>query len=61
MRTLAQVALAYLVVSGTFCFPGITSGTVSPGLVSKYPGRAPKGALFLWRLRGLVVRVPGLV
>ncbi len=44
-RLLAQVALAYLVVSGTFCFPGITSSTVSPGLVSKYPGRAPKGAL----------------
>ena len=47
-RALAQVALAYLVVSGTFCFPGITSGTFSPGLVSKYRGRAPKGAIFVW-------------
>ena len=46
---LAQVTLAYLVVSGMFCFPGITLSTISPGLVSKYPGRAPKGALFVWR------------
>ena len=45
-RTLTQVVLAYRVVSGTFCFPGITSSTVSPGLVFKYPGRAPKGTLF---------------
>ncbi len=37
-RELAQVALASLVISGTFCFPGITSSTVPPGLVSKYPG-----------------------
>ena len=44
-HALAQVALAYLVVSGTFCFPGITSSTISPGLVSKYPLRAPKGVL----------------
>ncbi len=46
MRVLAQVVLAYLVF-GTFCFPGITSSTVPPGIVSKYPdpGRAPKGAL----------------
>ena len=42
--------LAYLVVSGTFCFPGITSSTVSPGLVSKNPGRAPKDALFMSRV-----------
>ena len=53
-RALAQVALAYLVVSGTFCFPGITSSTVPPGLVSKYPGRVPKGALVVWRLWGWV-------
>ncbi len=46
MRVLAQVALAYLVF-GTFCFPGITSSTVPPGIVSKYPnpGRAPIGTL----------------
>ena len=37
-RTLTQVMLVYLIVFGTFCFPGITSSTVSPGLVSKYPG-----------------------
>ncbi len=43
LHTLAQVALAYLDVSKTFCFPGITSGTVSPGPIPKYPGRAPKG------------------
>ncbi len=49
LRRLAQVALAYLDVSEKFCFPGITSSTVSPGLVPKYPGRAPKGALFVWR------------
>ncbi len=40
---LAQVALAYLNVSKMFCFPGITSGTVSPGPIPKDPGRAPKG------------------
>ncbi len=45
MRVLTQVVLAYLVVSGTFCFPGITSSTVSPGLVFKNPGLAPKDAL----------------
>ncbi len=39
---------SYLDVSTVFCFPGITLGTASPGLLSKYPGRAPKGALFLW-------------
>ena len=44
LRTLAQVAVAYLGVSKTPCFPGITSGTVSPGPIPKYPGRAPKGA-----------------
>ncbi len=56
---LAQVPLAYLDFSETFCFPGITSGIVSPGLVSKYPGRASKGALFLWHpcLWGLLVWV----
>ncbi len=40
--------LAYLVVSGMFCFPGITSSTISPGLVSKNPGRAPSRAV-VWR------------
>ncbi len=40
---LAQVALAYLDVSKTFCFPGIASGTVSPGPIPKYTGRATKG------------------
>ncbi len=44
-RALTQVVLAYLIVSGTFCFPGITSSTVSPGLLYKYPGRVPKGTL----------------
>ena len=48
LRALAQVALAYLNVSKKFYFPGITSGTISPGLISKYPGQAPKGARFLW-------------
>ncbi len=43
LRELAQVALIYLYVSKTFCFPGITSDTVSPGPIPKYPGRAPKG------------------
>ncbi len=42
LHGLAQVALVYLDVSKTFCFPGITSGTVSPGPISKYPGRAPQ-------------------
>ncbi len=55
LRVLAQVALACLVVSGMFCFPDITSGTVSAGPISKYPGRAPKGALFVVASLGLVV------
>ena len=62
LHELAQVALVYLDVSKTFCFPGITSGTVSPGPISKYPGRAPKGTL--WRPRlwgwGVFLRVAGL-
>ncbi len=36
--------LVYLDVSKTFCFPGITSDTISPGPIPKYPGQAPKGA-----------------
>ncbi len=35
-----------LIVSGMLCFPGVTSSTVSPGLVSKNPGRAPRNARF---------------
>ncbi len=65
LRRLAQVVLAYLDVSTMF-FPGITSGTVSPGLVSKYPGRAPKARFSCGvRVSGvwvvLVLRVAGLV
>ena len=43
LRGLAQVALAFLEVSQMFCFPGITSGTVSSGPIPKNPGRAPNG------------------
>ncbi len=59
-RALSPVALAYL-VSGTFCFPGITPSTVSPGLVSKDPGRAPKGALSCGVSLGFGGRASGLV
>ncbi len=34
-----------LVVFGMFCFPGVTSSTISPGLASKTPERAPINVL----------------
>ncbi len=65
LRALAQVALAYLDVSKTFCFPGITSGTVSPGLNNPGISRTtPQRRAFLVASIsgvGFGVRVAGLI